>query len=261
MKKLKAILALFIILLLTPSTWAKVLQHPINSNRQNTGLEQRLTDDKLPEFSQQFKVKQADRYKKLKFMKIVASILNTAKKRNLRVQNVTLGNHLKKVFENPNLTKTLSEYINDPKFFHKYKAEKRKYLDYLRARKQRLVKTPEKKKRMSDSEIKRGLMNKKFDFGPGFAGMPFPPFMMNGPHFHPPMNMTINALPNLNPRTEQDPVGIEIDRLAKVRTDLLELDHHVNDDMGLKSALANLNKVMSKSASESYTATEKLFNS
>ena len=260
MKRLKAILALLVSLMIAPLASEKVLQlskHPRNQGAETT---RSLADGSTSEFSQRFRVKRADRYKKLEFMKIVASILKTARKRKLQVQNVTLGSHLKKVFENPNLTKTLSEYINDPKFFQKYKAEKRKYRDYLKARKQRLVKAAAEKNQMNDADIKRHLMKKEFDFAPGFAGMPFPPFMMNGPHFHPPMNMTINALPNTNPRTEMDPVGIEIDQLTKVKTDLLELDHHVNDDMGLKSALANLNKITSKAASESYTATEKLFN-
>ena len=42
--------------------------------------------------------------------------------------------------------------------------------------------------------------NQDFNFAPGFAGMPFPPMLMNGPHFHPPTNININALPFPNPR-------------------------------------------------------------
>lgn len=30
--------------------------------------------------------------------------------------------------------------------------------------------------------------------------MPYPPFLLNGPHFHPPMNIQINTLPFPNPR-------------------------------------------------------------
>ena len=40
----------------------------------------------------------------------------------------------------------------------------------------------------------------KFHFSPNFAGMPFPPFLLNGPHFHPPINVTINTLPHPNAR-------------------------------------------------------------
>ena len=40
----------------------------------------------------------------------------------------------------------------------------------------------------------------KFHFSPNFAGMPFPPFLLNGPHFHPPINVTINTLPHPNSR-------------------------------------------------------------
>lgn len=31
--------------------------------------------------------------------------------------------------------------------------------------------------------------NDSFQFKPNFAGMPYPPFLLNGPHYHPPMNI------------------------------------------------------------------------
>ena len=49
----------------------------------------------------------------------------------------------------------------------------------------------------------------KFNFLPGFAGMPFPPFMMNGPHFHPPIDVTVNSIPNPNPKADLNPFEIE----------------------------------------------------
>ena len=48
----------------------------------------------------------------------------------------------------------------------------------------------------------RQLATGKFDYAPNFAGMPFPPFLMNGPHYHAPMNIKINSLPFPNPRAE-----------------------------------------------------------
>lgn len=51
--------------------------------------------------------------------------------------------------------------------------------------------------------------NMKFNFMPGFAGMPFPPFMMNGPHFHPPIDVTVNSIPNPNPKADLNPFEIE----------------------------------------------------
>ena len=54
-----------------------------------------------------------------------------------------------------------------------------------------------------------GGNNMKFNFLPGFAGMPFPPFMMNGPHFHPPIDVTVNSIPNPNPKADLNPFEIE----------------------------------------------------
>lgn len=56
--------------------------------------------------------------------------------------------------------------------------------------------------------------NMKFNFLPGFAGMPFPPFMMNGPHFHPPINVTVNSIPNSNPSADLNPFEIERSNLS-----------------------------------------------
>ena len=33
------------------------------------------------------------------------------------------------------------------------------------------------------------------DFQPGFAGMPTPPFLMNGPYYSKPYSLTVNMLP------------------------------------------------------------------
>ena len=69
----------------------------------------------------------------------------------------------------------------------------------------------------SNSHIKKSkarrllVKNKGMDFkySPGFAGMPFPPFMMNGPHFHPPYNITLNALPTQNWKLLDDKADME----------------------------------------------------
>lgn len=52
-----------------------------------------------------------------------------------------------------------------------------------------------------------------FNFMPGFAGMPFPPFMMKGPHFHPPVDVTVNSIPNPNPKADLNPFEIEKENL------------------------------------------------
>jgi hypothetical protein len=228
-------------------------------------FERRLSDRLKKSFSQKFAVKKDDNYKKLRFMKIIASILNTAKERHLKVKNIRLGSHLKKVFENQNLTQTLAEYINDPHFMQKYQAEKRKYRDYLRARKQRLVELTNHKQQL---ETRKALGEKKseqkFNFEPGFAGMPFPPFMMNGPHFHPPMNITINALPNPNPRTESDPVSLEFEDLSKNKKRLEEIKNAIagvgGSGDGLRDAIDKLKADSLNAAARSFTATTSLLS-
>ena len=64
-----------------------------------------------------------------------------------------------------------------------------------------LILKPSPPRRLTEGEKKEGEEgNQDFKFAPGFAGMPFPPMLMNGPHFHPPTNININALPFPNPR-------------------------------------------------------------
>lgn len=71
----------------------------------------------------------------------------------------------------------------------------------------------------------------KFNFLPGFAGMPFPPFMMNGPHYHPPINVTVNSIPNPNAKADLNPFEIErtnlnqqIGELGDIKSKLMSLD-------------------------------------
>lgn len=51
-----------------------------------------------------------------------------------------------------------------------------------------------------DSNEEKENNRSKFNFSPNFAGMPFPPFLLNGPHFHPPIKVVINTLPHPNTR-------------------------------------------------------------
>ena len=77
--------------------------------------------------------------------------------------------------------------------------------------------------------------NMKFNFLPGFAGMPFPPFMMNGPHFHPPIDVTVNSIPNPNPKADLNPFEIEnanlqtqINSLGDIKTKLFKVESDMN---------------------------------
>ena len=83
-----------------------------------------------------------------------------------------------------------------------------------------------------------------FNFQPGFNGMPFPPFMMNGPHFHPPLNITVNALPNPNPRAQMHPSVIQEKNSTEdqeILEPILEKLHEIQGKLGDLSRDANVN--------------------
>jgi hypothetical protein len=222
-------------------------------------FERRLQDNAPKIFSRKFMINHSDNYKKLKFMKIVASILETARTRNLSVKKIKLGSHLKRIFENANLKQSLAEFINDPKFMQKYRSEKKRYRRYLKLKKQRLMQLKETSKK---AEILRKLNPKKqaisFEYGP--TGFPIPPIRVGGPVFHPPMNVTINALPNPNPRTETDPISLELEDLNIQKRDLTEIRKKITDNQGLKDALDDLKISTTNAAAKSFTSTTNLLS-
>ena len=65
-----------------------------------------------------------------------------------------------------------------------------------------------------------GKKGMDFKFLPGIAGIPYPPMMMNGPHFHPPVSVTVNSIPNPNPRSSLNPFEIEQANLKNVNKEL-----------------------------------------
>ena len=72
--------------------------------------------------------------------------------------------------------------------------------------------------------------------------MPFPPMVMNGPHFHPPMNITINQLPNMNPRAENNPIGIQVKEYKRETEQLEKIIDKITksyDENGHKSSNFN----------------------
>lgn len=162
---------------------------------------------------------------------MVGGIKANAQKKHLKIKRVLLGEKVKRKFGDKHLAVHLSKLLGMGNIKGHIKAMKRK----LRLQKKRLARRARKKKAAyqklvtpaQPEEAKRKLAGMpssggsskgggkgednlmKFNFLPGFAGMPFPPFMMNGPHFHPPLNVTVNSLPNPNPRAELDPKEIE----------------------------------------------------
>lgn len=105
---------------------------------------------------------------------------------------------------------------------HKLKRRRRHKLKQ-KAKHRKLEKKKDLRKLMSSSSSSSSSKSKsgggsdqsleKFQFLPGYAGMPFPPFMMNGPHFHPPLNVTVNAIPNRDSKRELNPHEIEEENL------------------------------------------------
>lgn len=104
---------------------------------------------------------------------------------------------------------------------HKLK-RRRKHKQKLKAKRRKLDKKKNHRNLISTSSASSSSSSKKgatdqsmekFQFLPGYAGMPFPPFMMNGPHFHPPLNVTVNAIPNRDSKRELNPHEIEEENL------------------------------------------------
>ena len=192
-----------------------------------------------------------------KLVRMVIGIRKNAKKQKLQVKNVLLGQNLKKMEGGRSLFTKVQTYLNSDhlqreltRISKKIKREKKK----IRKR-QRILKIRRRKKKKLEANLKiqrqtslqprnlpisalssmKGKMPgtpgadnlMKFNFLPGFAGMPFPPFMMNGPHFHPPLNVTVNSLPNPNPRGQLDPKEIEEEN---VKTQLSAL-HPIADKL------------------------------
>ena len=177
--------------------------------------------------------------KKEDLMMLASSIKKEAKKHNLKIKRVYLGNKVKKRMHNMKLEKDLSSLLSTKSL----KSRMRKLRQKIKKSSKKLYKRKkssfslDKNLQFSDAalEINRNLMSSSsssssskkkgddemaFNFMPGYAGMPFPPFMMNGPHFHPPLNVTVNALPNPNPRSQDHPSALQEENLQEDQNEL-----------------------------------------
>ena len=154
-----------------------------------------------------------------------------------------LGSDLSKVLNQQSLKPLISKLKKRIKIAHQKQNKRRKLIKQRKAKKQKkkrkrkklrhkhklshkrnhrkLLKTPEptnaealnRSLAGSSAAKKPDQSAEKFNFLPGYAGMPFPPFMMNGPHFHPPLNVTVNAIPNRDSKRELNPYEIEEENL------------------------------------------------
>lgn len=234
----------WVFVLLLGTTAASILRTDYFSASESTGavVKSRKLADKLADVPsiQTVSVKGSldKQSKKLKFLKTIQGILSQAKERKLAIKSIQLGSDLKRVFDNQNLETELGMYVNDPHFDQKIakleQTVKRKQgLKKAKARQLQLRQNLGRKSRRlnpllggvtnvasagkggSAGGAGKGGNNMNFSFMPGFAGMPFPPLMMRGPNFHPPMNFTVNSIPNPNPRSALNPFEIEQSNLSK----------------------------------------------
>lgn len=239
-------------------------------------MERRLLElkEQIPE--QVFKIPKKDNYKKVKFMRVIANILKEAKARKLNIKSIKLGRKIRNIFENKDISKIMMQYINDPKFFQKYRFEEKKYKSFLqknrRLRQIRDNKIQNQQRKLryvqempnsfSERRLQRGLRGKKggskgrssrgggskgggesgnmeFQMSGDMSQMPFPPMVMNGPHYHPPMNITINQLPNMNPRTERNPIELQ---LSEYKSQTEQLDRIFSELTKVGGTVPNFEK-------------------
>ena len=88
-----------------------------------------------------------------------------------------------------------------------------------------------------------------FQFLPGIAGVPFPPMMMNGPHYHPPVSVTVNSIPNPNPRSTLNPFEIEQSNLTKQVDELKKIKQNLKQ---LTSSLGQIDEDVETKLNEKY---------
>lgn len=190
--------------------------------------------------------------RKLKFMKIINNLKKNAKKRHIEIKNIKIGKNIKNIFKNPFLVKDMQKMINDKylktkiqkveRLLKSQKAQKSNTKKQIQ--KDKIKKKKKENKNKNKKKRKLGLTdmaasaagaetgsNMGFNFMPGFAGMPFPPFMTNGPHFHPEMNVSVNSIPNPSPRDDVNPFEIQkmnldkqISQMSDVNNKLIEMD-------------------------------------
>lgn len=199
---------------------------------------------------------------KSRLLDLAKRIQEQTKKNKVKVKNIRLGKKLKKRMGDSHLERHLKNLIskrNLKKIITKNKRDLRKAIKKMKRKnrnKKRKKKNINKQSQIQSTNnpnptVSRGLVGgssmgggsssssgsggeqdmSKFNFMPGFAGMPFPPFMMNGPHFHPPLNVTVNSLPNQDSRLEMNPYEIEETNLKTQTESMKPLEDQMKEIM------------------------------
>ena len=198
-------------------------------------------------------------------LRLAQSIKSQAKKHKLKIKRVYLGQKAKSKFKDSSLERDLSNLLSKKSLKGRMRKLKKRIKKASKRSHKRKQKLNVKHQEIQINQINQnsvpynrnlvsmgGGSSKKskpdemgFNFMPGFSGMPFPPFMMNGPHFHPPLNVTVNTLPHKNRRAEQDASTIQQDNLREDQNFLGPiLEHLHNLDKKLKDAKDDTNVVL-----------------
>lgn len=168
-------------------------------------------------------------------MQLAKSIREEAVAHKLKIKRVFFGKNVARKLKQRRLGRKLSDLLSSKSLKKRMKKLRRRIKKATRRTLKRanLIKG-NKKSNLSDDdkEMARKLTismsggggsskgkgkedEMEFNFLPGFAGMPFPPFMMNGPHYHPPLNVTVNALPHPNVRAMNHPSALKEENLTE----------------------------------------------
>ena len=165
-------------------------------------------------------------------VKLALSIQKKAHDKKLKIKQVYLGGKVRKTLKDKRLATHLSSLLSSDSLSRRLKTLKRKIRSEARksklSRRRKAHPNRDLAGMPSSTGAKGGAKGgqdlSKFNFLPGYAGMPFPPFMMNGPHFHPPLNVTVNAIPNRDSKMELNPSEIEEENLKNQSRSLEPLE-------------------------------------
>ena len=201
-----------------------------------------------------------------KLMNLAASIKAHADQKGMKIRRLRVGKNLRKVFEGVEPSKMLEKFINDPKLESKIQIARKTLQKKQKEQKPAALKPAE---RTESSPAQPAFSDPSFgqnggflpnfappqrmlpenQLAPGIAGSPFPSFLMNGPHYEPPMKITVNSLPDQNPRARLSPSEIQLSNIRKQTRDLEGLYRQFED---LSQEISSLDNEMESSVEENY---------
>lgn len=218
--------------------------------------EKHLSGRKLAEQSTSENQELAKTMLRLRLMKVAKSIRKNAKKKQMNVKRLRIGKNVRKLFQNENVANDLAKYLADPKLDSRIHKEQKK-IEELSPKPEPSPQPKKKarklKVRLTENEIPNELLPPRelpeFKYMPGVAGAPFPSYFMNGPHHHPPMKITVNSLPNPNPRAALNPFEVQHISLKKQVRELTGISAQL-DKLG--SELRLMDNEMEASLDDNY---------